>query len=153
MKKYLILFLLLINGNIYSQIDVSMTKKVKYSETKNLFKQLENNQLEFNFFGLSKTNSDCIYFVFENDTFSIEFEVMIEEQKKIAEDFKKVCSNLGFNVIETTYFNKPYYNDTLNAPVFKIIVGDKLDKVYEIGLKIISNVFGYNEDTIFEVVP
>jgi hypothetical protein len=144
---------LLIASNIYSQNYFRMAQKIKYSESKELLEKLESNQLEYNFFGLNRSSTDCIYFAFENNEYLIEFEVMLEEQKAIAEKFKEVCSNLGYNVIKTTYGNSPEYSTELNAPVYQIRIGQSKEKVYDIGLSIISQVFGNDENTVFEVVP
>jgi len=130
-----------------------MAQKIKYSDSRTLLDKLENNQLEYDFFGLSKNPTDCIYFVYEYNSFFIDFEVMIEEQKVIAEKFKKACEDIGYEVSKITYGNKPFYTSELNAPVYRIKAGQSKEKVYEAGLKIIYLVFGYNSDTVFEVVP
>ncbi|MBK7103800.1 MAG: hypothetical protein IPH62_00750 [Ignavibacteriae bacterium] len=130
-----------------------MAQKIKYSESKTLLNKLEKNQLEYDFFGLSKNPTDCIYFIYEFNSFFIDFEVMIEEQKEIGEKFKKACKDIGYEVSKITYGNKPFYTSELNAPVYRINAGQSKDKVYDIGLKIINLVFGYNSETVFEVVP
>jgi hypothetical protein len=78
---------------------------------------------------------------------------MREEQKVIAEKFKKACEDIGYEVSKITYGNKPDYSSEFNAPVYRINIGQSKEKVYEVGLKIISLAFGYKSDTVFEVVP
>lgn len=130
-----------------------MAPQIKYSESKAVFDKLEKNELEYEFFGLNRGSTDCIYFLYENGIYLIDFEVMVEEQKAIAKKFKDACEKLGYTVIKLTYGNEPYYKSEDTAPVFRINVGKSKERAYEVGLQLIKLVFNANENTIFEVVP
>jgi hypothetical protein len=153
MINLIIILFLFLSSNILSQIQFRMAPQIKYSESKKYLDKLENNELEFDFFGLNRGSTDCIYFVYENEKYFIDFEVMVEEQKAIAVKFFDACEKLGYSVIKLTYGNEPYYNSDATAPVYRIFVGKSKEKVYEVGLQIIKLVFNANENTIFEVVP
>lgn len=153
MKLLSVILILIFNQIIFSQIKFPMTPQIKYSESKAYFDKLEKNELEYEFFGLNRSRTDCIYFLYEDKEYFIDFEVMIEEQKVIAKRFTDACEKIGYKVIKLTYGNEPHYDSNETAPVYRIDVGQSKEKAYEVGLQLIKLVFNANENTIFEVVP
>ena len=130
-----------------------MASQIKYSGSKVYFDKLGKKELEYEFFGLNRSRTDCIYFLYEDGEYFIDFEVMIEEQKVIAKHFIEACEKIGFKVIKLTYGNKSRYSPSETAPVYRINVGQSKEKAYEVGLQLIKLVFNADENTIFEVLP
>ena len=114
---------------------------VAYQDTKSLLQKLENGKMPYNFFGLTSNGIDCLYFAYENGKFILEYEVMVEPQKKVASNFISWAKKSGFDVIATTYGNQPEYQSSSPAPVYRIILDKAVDSAYTEGLSFFSDVF------------
>jgi hypothetical protein len=150
MKKYLLIIASIL---LLASQQSTASQFVLYQDTKPILQKLKNNQLKYSFFVLNTNGTDCLYFVFEDDNFLLEYEVMVETQKEVALSFIAWAKKSGFCVVTTTYGNQPKYSSSKPAPVYKIVLSDNLDDVYKQGLSFYTNVFGYNKSKCFEVVP
>ena len=150
MKKFLLMIASILG---FGGQQATANEFVLYDNTKPILQKLKNNQLKFNFFGLTSNGIDCLYFAFEGGKFLLEYEVMIETQKDVANNFKSWANKSGFNVITTTYNNQPKYSSTEPAPVYRVILSSNIDEAYEKGLSFYTNVFGYDKSKTFQVVP
>lgn len=132
---------------------IQIAKQIKLSQLESVLEQLENNNLEYDFFGITSNGIDCIYFVDNNGKINIEFEVMTNEQKPFIDKLKGFAKLNGFKVSMTTYGNKPMYNDLKEAPVLKIETNSSTKSANEVGKQIITEIFNRDATTLFNVVP
>jgi len=132
---------------------IQVAEQITLNELESVMERLKSKTLEYDFFGITSNGTDCIYFVDDKGQINIDFEVMADEQKQYVEMLKRFALDNGIKVKETTYKNKPQYNDLLEAPVYKLEINADTKTATEIGRKIMTSVFDCNEATKFEVVP
>ena len=130
-----------------------MAKQTKISGLKNTLERLKKGELEYDFFGLTSNGTDCLYFVYENNEFNIEYEVMTESQKQYFHQLKQYCHKNSIRVVETTYQNQPQYNDSKYAPVLRLEINATLQQTEELGRILLSNIFNNDVNTLYEIVP
>jgi len=128
-------------------------EQIKISELQTVLTRLQNKQLEFDFFGIHSNGIDCIYFIPDSNLYSIEFEAMYEEQLPWIDKLKQFAMQNGHNIQMTTYGNTPHYKSSDPAPVLRIETKSTLDQTVLIGQTIMTDVFGNNSLTLYEVVP
>ena len=133
--------------------EIIMAEQTKISELENTLKRLKKGELDYDFFGLTSNGTDCLYFVYENNAFNIEYEVMTESQKPYFEQLKKYCNKNSIRVIETTYQNQPQYNDSKYAPVLRLEINATLEQAEELGRTLMSTIFHNDSNTQYEIVP
>ncbi|CAK3709745.1 conserved exported hypothetical protein [Vibrio crassostreae] len=150
MRKFLLMIASILG---FAGQQANANQFVLYQDIKPILQKLKNSQLEYNFFGLTSNGIDCLYFAFESGKFLLEYEVMVEPQKEVANSFKSWAKKAGFSVITTTYDNQPKYSSTKPAPVYRVVLSSNLGEAYEQGLSFYTNVFGYDQSKPFEVVP
>lgn len=132
---------------------MSKAEQIKISDLKSVLIKLQNRQLEFNFFGITSNGIDCIYFVPDNNLYAIEFEVMTDEQKPWLDKLKDFAQQNKYKTKMTTYNNHPHYKSSESAPVLHIEIKSDLDQTTTIGQSIMTQIFGNNEQTIYDIVP
>lgn len=132
---------------------MSRAEQIKISDLKSVLTQLENRQLDFDFFGIHSRGDDCIYFVPDSNLYAIEFEAMYKEQLPWIEKLRQFAEQNGYLTEMTTYGNKPHYNTSEPAPVLRIKTRTDRNQTAALGQTIMSKVFGNDEQTIYEVVP
>jgi len=132
---------------------IQIARQIKLEQLESVLEQLKNKKLEYDFFGITSNGIDCIYFVNNNGQINIEFEVMTNEQKPFVDKLRKFASDNRYQISETTYGNKPKYNDLKNAPVYKLLINADIKTAGEIGIKIMTTIFSCNKTTMFDVVP
>lgn len=115
--------------------------------------QLIDGELEFDFFGITSSEIDCIYFVNNQGKINIEYEVMYNEQKPYVEKLTHFASKNGFSTSTTTYGNQPHYSETKEAPVYSIELQATKEKAAEVGTTIMKTIFNSDESTEFIIVP
>ena len=128
-------------------------EQIEISQLKFLLTRLQNRQLEFDFFGITSTGIDCIYFVPDNNLYAIEFEVMAQDQKLWLDKLKAFAQQNNYMTVMTTYNNKPNYKSSEPAPVLRIETKSNLDQTAIIGHTIMTQVFANSEQTKYDVVP
>ena len=128
-------------------------EQIEISQLKSLLTRLQNRQLEFDFFGITSTGIDCIYFVPDNNLYAIEFEVMAQDQKLWLDKLKAFAQQNNYMTVMTTYNNKPNYKSSEPAPVLRIETKSNLDQTAIIGHTIMTQVFANSEQTKYDVVP
>ncbi len=144
---------LLSKSNSGDKRTVQFAEKIQLYELKTVMEKLDEKKLEYDFFGITSNGTDCIYFVNEDNVINIEFEVMIEEQKKYVNRLKRYAKDKNFNVSQITYGNKPNYAGPSSAPVYRIETNSSVNDATEIGIDIMKSIFNKNQHSTFEVVP
>jgi hypothetical protein len=139
--------------NKLKEIPKANTKRIKLTELESTIQDLLDKKLGRESFGLTSDGDDCLYFVNKGGTINIEYEVMVEGQKILAEKLKEYAKNSGYIIIETTYGNKPYYNGLTNSPVYSIQINANAQKAVEVGVELLINVFGSDVESYYEIVP
>lgn len=136
---------------------VSKNKKEQsYLQLDQLESQIEkliDGELEFDFFGMTSSGIDCIYFVNNQGKINIEYEVMSNEQKSYVEKITHFASENGFSISKTTYGNQPHYSEIKEAPVYVIELLATKEKAAEVGTALMKTVFNSQESTEFIIVP
>ena len=130
-----------------------MAKRIIISDLPTALNQLKNGKTEYNFIGITSNGVDCIYFVFENEKFNIEFEAMTEKQIPFINELKTFAASKGFHILMTTYNNKPKYISSEPAPVVRIETNSTIDEIYKIGSDIQIQIFKNNSETVYDIVP
>ena len=128
-------------------------EQIKITDLKSVLTRLQNRQLEFDFFGIHSNGIDCIYFVTDSNYYAIEFEVMTDDQKPWIDKLQAFAQLNGYRTSMTTYNNQPHYKSAEPAPVLRIETKSNLDQTASIGQNIMTQVFGNNEQTTYEIVP
>lgn len=90
---------------------IQVAKQIQLKELEFVMTDLLNGKLEYNFFGITSNGIDCIYFTNNNGKVNIEFEVMTNEQKPYVEKITHFAKKNDYNLIKTTYGNKPFYSE------------------------------------------
>jgi hypothetical protein len=132
---------------------MSRAKQIKVSDLKYVLTRLQNRQLEFDFFGITSNGIDCIYFVPDSNLYAIEFEVMTEGQKPWLNKLRAFAQENNYRTLITTYKNEPNYKSSEPAPVLRIETKSNLEQTATIGRKIMTQIFGNSEQTIYDLVP
>ena len=143
----------LMKNNSNNQEILTMSKRIKISELKNTLLQLQGGHTEYNFIGITSNGIDCIYFVYENGKFNLEFEAMIEEQKPFIDKIKEYAALNSYKFLMTTYNNRPEYKSTSPAPVVRLETNSTIDQINQMGIDIQSKVFKNSTETVYEIVP
>ena len=138
------------NKNRNNQI-IQVAKKIQLEELEPIMTQLLDGKLENDFFGITSDGIDCIYFVNSAGKINIEFEVMTNDQKAYVEKISNFAKERGYNLIKTSYGNKPQYSAVQEAPVYKIELYADNHKATVIGTEIMIKIFHKNNETKFEV--
>jgi len=133
--------------------NIIMAAQTKISGLENTLHRLQNGELEYEFFGLTSTGTDCLYFVYENKVFNLEYEVMTESQKQYFEQLKKYCNENNIRVVETTYQNQPQYSDTRFAPVLRLEINGTLEQADKLGQTLMSKIFNNDSNTNYDIIP
>ena len=142
------------NSNTNSQNqNVIIAERTKISGLENTLNRLQNRELEYEFFGLTSNGTDCLYFVYENKVFNLEYEVITESQKQYFEQLKKYCNENNIRIVETTYQNQPQYSDTRFAPVLRLEINGTLEQADKLGQTLMSKIFKNDSDTNYDIVP
>jgi hypothetical protein len=132
---------------------IQMAERIKINELQNALTKLQNGQTEYKFIGITSNGIDCIYFVYENGKFNIEFEAMSEQQIPFVDKLIKFANTNNFKNLMTTYNNQPQYKSEKPAPVLRIETNSTLDKIAKLGERIQSEIFKNNNETLYDVVP
>jgi hypothetical protein len=130
-----------------------MAERIKISELRNALLKLENGKTEYKFIGITSNGIDCIYFVYENGKFNIEFEAMSEQQIPFIEKLREFAKTNKFKNLMTTYNNQPQYKSEKPAPVLRVETNSSLDEMTKIAENIQAEIFKNTENTIYDVVP
>lgn len=161
MKTGIIIGILAVIGIIYfisksksgNNLNIQVAKQIQFEELESVMTQLLNGKLEYDFFGITSDGIDCIYFADNNGKINIEFEVMTNDQKFYAEKITSFAKKNNYNLIKTTYGNKPHYSELKEAPVYKLKLNADKHKATEIGIEVMKNIFNKNGMTKFDIVP
>ena len=132
---------------------IQMAKKIKIDGLENALITLKNGKTEYNFIGITSNGIDCIYFVYENGKFNIEFEAMTDTQIPFLDKLKDFANSNNFKNLMTTYNNQPKYKSDKPAPVIRIETNVSVEKMTKLGERIQREIFKNNNETIYEVVP
>jgi hypothetical protein len=132
---------------------IQVAKQIQLAELESVMTQLLDGKMEYGFFGITSDGIDCIYFADNNGKINIEFEVMTNDQKPYVEKITNFANRNNYNLIKTTYGNKPHYSELKEAPVYKLELNADKHKATEIGKEIMTKIFNNNGTTKFDVVP
>ena len=132
---------------------IQMAKKIKIDGLENALITLKNGKTEYNFIGITSNGIDCIYFVYENGKFNIEFEAMTDTQIPFLDKLKDFANSNNFKNLMTTYNNQPKYKSDKPAPVIRIETNVSVEQMTKLGERIQREIFKNNNETIYEVVP
>ena len=131
----------------------SKADQIKIEGLKSALTKLKNGQTEFKFIGITSNGIDCIYFVYENGKFNLEFEAMSEEQLPFIEKLDRFAKLNNLKSSMTTYNNSPNYQSEKPAPVLRIETNSTLDDISNLGQRIQAEIFKNDKETIYDVVP
>jgi hypothetical protein len=115
--------------------------------------KLQNGQTEYQFIGITSNGVDCIFFVYENGIFNLEFEAMGKDQLPFIDKLAEFSKSNNFKNLMTTYNNQPNYQSDKPAPVLRIETNATIDEVTRLGAKIQSEIFLNDDKTVYDVVP
>jgi len=132
---------------------ISKADQIKIGGLKSALSKLKDGQTEYNFIGITSNGIDCIYFVYENGEFNLEFEAMSEEQLPFIKKLEKFAKFNKLKISVTTYNNTPSYKSDKPAPVLRMETKSTLDNASVWGEKIEAEVFKNDKATIYDVVP
>jgi hypothetical protein len=132
---------------------IPVAEQITIRDLPNQLTRLVNGQTEFQFLGIHSNGTDCIYLMYENDTFNIDYEAMSEDQIPYLDRLKDYAKTKQIKTTTTTYSNAPHYESDNTAPVIQLKTNADLENAVEIARDIQIGVFGNNEDTVYEVVP
>ena len=132
---------------------MARAEQIKIDGLKGALTKLQSGKTEYQFIGITSNGVDCIYFVYENGKFNLEFEAMGEDQLPFIDKLKEFASKNNFKSSMTTYNNQPNFKSDKPAPVLRIETNATIDEITNLGTKIQSEVFHNNGKTVYDVVP
>ena len=97
------------------------------------------------FLGFYTRDGDALYFVHEHGVFYLDYELTTPATKGYADAFRKTAGELGFSVIDTSYYGQ--------YPVLRVRAGDSEAQAADVGLKFTQRLFGHDQQTVFEFLP
>jgi hypothetical protein len=106
-------------------------------------KQQDNDQKAF--LGFCTCDEDALYFVHEDGVFYLDYELTTPGKTSHAGAFRKTAAGLGFSVIDTSYYGQ--------YPVLRVKAGDTEAQAAKIGLEFSRQLFGHDENTVYEFLP
>ena len=128
-------------------------EQIKIDGLNQALTKLQNGKTEYQFIGITSNGVDCIYFVYENGKFNLEFEAMGEDQLPYIDKLKEFANSNNFKNLVTTYNNKPNYKSDKPAPVLRIETNATIEDITKLGTKIQSVIFHNDDKTVYDVVP
>ena len=128
-------------------------EQIKIDGLKGALTKLQNGQTEYQFIGITSNGIDCIYFIYENGKFSLEFEAMGKDQLPFIDKLIEFSNSNNFKYLMTTYNNQPNYQSDKPAPVLRIETNLNIDEVAKLGALIQSVIFSNDDKTVYDVVP
>jgi hypothetical protein len=128
-------------------------EQIKIDGLKEALTKLQYGLTEYQFIGITSNGVDCIYFMYENGQFNLEFEAMSKDQLPFIDKLTEFANSNKFKNIMTTYNNQPNYQSDKPAPVLRIEINATIDEVTNLGAKIQSEIFHNDGKTIYDVVP
>jgi hypothetical protein len=97
------------------------------------------------FLGFCTRDEDALYFVCESGVFNLDYELTTPQKESHAAAFRKTASDLGFIVVDTTYYGR--------FPVLRVKIDASETHVAEVGAKFAQQMFGHDEKTVVEFLP
>jgi hypothetical protein len=140
-------------GSYTNQQTIQVSERITINGLQNALIKLQNGKTEYKFIGITSNGIDCVYFVFENGKFNLEFEAMGTAQLPYINKVKEFAHSNNFKWMMTTYNNKPQYKSDKPAPVLRIETNSSLDEIIRLGEKLQSEIFENNNETVYDVVP
>ncbi len=107
----------------------------------------------FDYIGITSNGIDCLYFPNKQGKFSIEFEVLSDEQKPFVKQLKDFATARGIATSMTTYTHKKYYNSTEKYNVIRIEANTDIENISALATAIESKIFHNDSHTVYDVVP
>ncbi|UOV00004.1 hypothetical protein MUU74_08615 [Chryseobacterium daecheongense] len=105
---------------------------------------LHQNKTEFEFIGINSNGDDCIYFAKEGQNYNIEYEAVEKTQLPYFEKIKSFASRNNYS-----------YSEKINNGIPYLIVHTNtgIDQTIKLAEQIQIEIFGNNENTVYEIVP
>ncbi len=128
-------------------------ERIKIDGLNEALTKLKSGKAAYQFIGITSNGVDCIYFVYENGKFNLEFEAMGEDQLLFIDKLTEFANANNFKYLMTSYNNKPNYNSNKPAPVLRIEINATIDEAIKLGTKIQSEIFHNDYKTVYDVVP
>jgi len=90
-------------------------------------------------------DEDALYFVYKDGAFFLDYELTTPEKKSHANAFRKVASDLGFAVVDTSYYGE--------FPLLRVKTGSSEARAAEVGFDFAQRLFGHDQKTVVEFLP
>ena len=133
---------------------IPVAEKITMSDLPDQLTRLANGQTEFDFLGIHSNGTDCIYLMYDDFLFNIDFEAMAGDQVPYIERLKRFADSRQIETSMLTYGNEPHFNSSKPAQVLRLeINANNIEKAVEIARDIQIEVFDNTNDTVYEVVP
>lgn len=97
------------------------------------------------FLGFCTRDEDALYFVHEHGMYFLDYELTTPAKKSHADAFRKTAVELGFTVIDTSYYGE--------YPVLRVKAGELETQAADVGRKFAQRLFGNDQQTVFEFLP
>jgi len=97
------------------------------------------------FLGFCTRDEDALYFVYQKGVFLLDYELTTPEKKSHAGAFRKTAADLGFAVIDTTYYGE--------FPLLRVETGTSEARAAEVGFLFAQRLFGHDQKTVVEFLP
>ncbi len=135
------------------------TKKIQgklenftFTDFELFFDNFINRTFDTNYIGLKADKNTILYFNHHKNKINLEFEVVEEQQQKLAEKLLEYAKENGFKTTEFTYNRKTNFNPKLDAKVLQIKTNLNKNEVVYTAKDIFINVFNCNENTTFDML-
>jgi hypothetical protein len=97
------------------------------------------------FLGFCTRDEDALYFVYANNAFNLDYELYGQQKEKYAEPFRRTASDLGFEVLTTSY-DKEHV-------VLRIQLAAGETEAAEQAFRVAHELFGLEKTTELEFLP
>ena len=137
----------------FNQQNIQVAEQIKINQLQSALLKLQNGKTKYHFIGITSNGIDCIYIIYENGKFNIEFEAIAQQQIPYIEKLRQFANTNKFKNIMTTYNNKPEYKSQKPAPVLRVETNATLEEITKIATNMQSHIFNNTENTSYDVVP
>ncbi|KMQ62492.1 hypothetical protein ACM40_09410 [Chryseobacterium sp. BLS98] len=124
--------------------NVKIAKQITMSGLHEQLVLLNEDKTEFDFIGINSNKDDCLYFRKVSSNFNIEFEAIGNSQILYFEKIKNFAIRNNYSHTEETNNGIPYLIVKTNTNTEQTIL---------LARQIQNEIFGNNENTVYDIVP
>ncbi|SHE62294.1 hypothetical protein [Chryseobacterium sp. OV279] len=125
-------------------VNIKVARQIKMSGLYEELILLSQDKTEFDFIGITSNSYDCLYFKKEGNNYNIEFEAVEKTQIPYFEKIKSFAIRNNYTFVEEANDGMPYLMIKTNTDI---------EQTIQLARHIQNELFGNNENTVYDIVP